>query len=130
MPSRPEYPSRRFSQAQAGDAIVQGRTQARQRSSVGKNQRYLYLTSGFYNDYYIMVVSDHLRTLPFPKRTFFWANENFRFAPLPEVRKPDEALLASFNDYFTGEHDKILKEGQSDFDHLDLDDDDRILTLT
>jgi hypothetical protein len=72
-----------------------------------------------------MVATEHMRTLSFPKRRFFWTNDSFKFAPLPETRKSDEALLASLNEYFTGEHDKILKESQSDFDHLDHDDDDR-----
>lgn len=98
---------------------------------MGQNQRYaIFKVVGFYSDYYIMVATQHIRTLPFPKRTFYWCNESFVFSPLPEVRRSDDQLLSTLNDYFTGEHDKILKEEQSDFEHLDLDDDDRKLGIT
>lgn len=85
---------------------------------------------GFYNDYYIIVSTQHLRNLPFPKRKFYWANESFAFSPIPEVRKSEQAFLSSLNDYFTGEHDRILQESQSNHDDLNMEDDDSIFPIT
>lgn len=83
---------------------------------------------GFSNDYYIMVSTYEKRNLAFPERKFFWSNDSFKFAPLPEPSADDKQTLSTMNGYFTGEHDKILKESASaTSDPLDLEDDDQII---
>lgn len=85
---------------------------------------------GFYNDYYIMTAVTEQKGVSFPKREFFWSNDSFQFAPLVKIQDSSiTQFLESQNGYFTGEHDKILREGQVDkhLEHFDADDDDQII---
>ena len=82
---------------------------------------------GFYTDYYVMVATHYDRAATFPQRRFYWSNESFVFAPLPHVGKHDAAFLATLNDYFTGEQDRILRDGAPA--HGDIDDDEGSLRL-
>lgn len=78
---------------------------------------------GFYTDYYIMVATYYDRAATFPQRRFYWSNESFTFAPLPHVEKGDCEFLSTLNDYFTGEHDRIVREGHKSNHSVDDDED-------
>ena len=82
---------------------------------------------GFHNDYYVMVATREQRGRPFPLRTFFWANESFKFSPLPSVSPAHADLLSQQNGYFTGEHDRVVVrlDAAGAFEHLDPEDDER-----
>lgn len=77
-----------------------------------------------------MVATTEEKDKIFPTRKFFWCNEEFHFAPLPE---PNEKHSAQFEEisssYFTGEHDKIVARIKlpTEMKHINLDDDDQII---
>lgn len=80
---------------------------------------------GLYNDYYIIVGVRNVRNSPFPTREFFWAYDDFKFAPLNEPAVESLGFLQEVNSYFTGEHNKVLKQSSSaqiqDFDPENID---------
>ena len=80
---------------------------------------------GLYNDYYIIIGVKNVRNNPFPTREFFWAYDDFKFAPLNEPSVSSLGYLNGLNTYFTGEHNKVLKASESpqieDFDPENID---------
>lgn len=80
---------------------------------------------GLYNDYYIIIGVKNVRNSPFPTRDFFWAYEDFKFAPLNEPSVESLGFLQGVNGYFTGEHNKVLKQSEAnqieDFDPENID---------
>lgn len=80
---------------------------------------------GLYKDYYVIIGIKNQRNSPFPLKEYFWAYEDFNFAPLNEANLESFAFLSSLNGYFHGEHNKILKvsEGSNipDFDPENID---------
>lgn len=80
---------------------------------------------GLYNDYYIIIGVKNVRNSPFPVRDFFWAYENFKFAPLNKPTVESLGFLQGVNSYFSGEHNKVLKASDSspieDFDPENID---------
>lgn len=81
--------------------------------------------SGLYNDYYIFIGTKYVRNSPFPVRDYFWAYEDFKFAPLKEPSVESLGFLMGVNGYFSGEHHKVLKKSEfnkiQDFDPENID---------
>lgn len=64
---------------------------------------------GIDKDYYIVMGVRFKERVNFPERCFFWCYNNFVLAPLNSVTSEVAEFLASFNGYFSGQHDKVLK---------------------
>mgnify|MGYP000042864698 CR=1 FL=1 len=84
---------------------------------------------GISRDYFIIVGTVFTRLQSFPTRDFYWSNDSFVFAPLPAVSSEAGAFLSVLNGYFSGEHDKILRETSGAHKHIDLEDDNRMHPL-
>ena len=82
---------------------------------------------GLHKDYFIITGSKYLRNHTFPKRDFYWSYEDFRFAPLNKITDTKTAnFLAQVNTFFTGEHDKVLRNHNAGLDtEFDPENDDR-----
>lgn len=80
---------------------------------------------GLYKDYFIIIGVNHIRNASFPQRDFFWAYEDFKFAPLEAVSQELIPILENINSYFTGEHDKVIQsrgsQAAQDFDPENID---------
>lgn len=70
---------------------------------------------GTIKDYFIALGLNFNGETGFCSKSFYWCSStNYNFASMPLVSKKLAPTLATFNGLFTGEHDKILKEGVED----------------
>lgn len=64
--------------------------------------------SGTKKDYYVAMTMNLKGVERFPLLRFFWSDDVVDFAPLPVVSEGEGRVLGQFNEYLTGEHDRIL----------------------
>lgn len=64
---------------------------------------------GIDKDYYIIVGIRFNDRVNFPDREYYWCYDNFFLSPLKEVCSETANFLQTFNGYFSGQHDKVLR---------------------
>lgn len=69
---------------------------------------------GLKKDYYVVMGMNLRDQKFFPELRFFWSDDLVNFAPLPELDAADRKLFARFNEYLSGEHDKIIHRFQTE----------------
>lgn len=67
---------------------------------------------GIHGDYYIISGLKYTRNTSFPTKEFFWAYDDFKFAPLPKTCNKTLPFLSKINTYFHGVHDTVLRCSQ------------------
>uniref|UniRef100_A0A7S3KNQ9 Radial spoke head protein 9 homolog n=1 Tax=Euplotes crassus TaxID=5936 RepID=A0A7S3KNQ9_EUPCR len=66
--------------------------------------------NGLKADYFIAVAVFYEGKYEFPGKKFYWASNNdFKFAELPETLEQHHEFINKYNDFFTGDHTKILE---------------------
>lgn len=66
--------------------------------------------NGLKADYFIAVAVFYEGKYEFPGKKFYWASNNdFKFAELPETLEQHNEFINKYNDFFTGDHAKILE---------------------
>eukprot|EP01017_Pseudomicrothorax_dubius_P042130 TRINITY_DN6833_c0_g1_i1.p1 TRINITY_DN6833_c0_g1~~TRINITY_DN6833_c0_g1_i1.p1 ORF type:complete len:278 (+),score=92.85 TRINITY_DN6833_c0_g1_i1:173-1006(+) len=63
---------------------------------------------GISRDYYIVVGLKFRQQYEFPHKTFFWCNEEFRFAELPPINREHKDKVDGIRTLFSGDHTKVL----------------------
>lgn len=69
---------------------------------------------GVENDFYIVVGMRFKERINFPERHYFWCYNDFFLSPLKDVSPENCQWLATLNCYFSGQHDKILRNQSFD----------------
>lgn len=70
---------------------------------------------GSVKDYFIALGLNFNGEAKFASKTFYWCSStNWNFASMPTICSKGAEILSEFNGLFTGEHSKILKEGEAE----------------
>lgn len=70
--------------------------------------------TGLKSDYLIAVAVFYEGKYEFPVKKFYWAsNSDFKFQEIPETLEQHNELINKYNDFFTGDPNKILENLES-----------------
>jgi radial spoke head protein 9 len=69
---------------------------------------------GISNDYYVLCGLRFKGKADFPEKHFYWCYNDWNLSPLLPVHSDHFQFLKKTNGYFSGQHDKILKSGNTE----------------
>jgi len=75
---------------------------------------------GVERDFYIVVGMRFKERITFPERHYFWCYDDFFLSPLKETCAENCQWLSDLNGYFSGQHDRVLRNESFDTQGAEL----------